>query len=262
MIRSPAMSEAVPSEPDRVRVVLVEPSHAGNIGAAARAMKTMGLSRLAVVARPDRRAIPDDPEAITRSSGAEDLLEAAGVFDDLGEAVADCTLVVGTSGRKRQEGAPTPAPAREVAERLATEERDAEVAVVFGPERTGLRNEHLALCDWMLYIPTNPAFRSLNLAAAVQLVSYELWLALGDRRVDYTLPSEGMPTVEERTRLLDDWAAVLEESGFLPRDRFNYEQIRDRFGRLLLRARPDSQEMRILRGAVARTLRALRRPES
>lgn len=156
-----------------IRFVLVGTQHPGNIGAAARAMKTMGLARLVLVA-PERAL---DEDAFRRSAGAEDVLGDAPVFATLAEAVADCRLVLGCTARSRrvslEELLPEAAGQRAVAQAAGP----AEVALVFGRERTGLTNEELQLCHAAVHIPSDPAFSSLNLAAAVQVLAYEVRMA-------------------------------------------------------------------------------------
>src|SRR5690625_1775581 len=159
---------------NRICVVLVEPSHPGNIGAAARAMKTMGLKDLRLVnpcAMPDARA-----EAM--ASGAEDVLEAARVSASLAEAVAECTHVVGTTSRVRRLSCPVVSP-REGAEWIAGISPRERAALVFGRERTGLNNEEAGHCQRLVRIDANPEYASLNLAAAVQVLCYESRVAVG-----------------------------------------------------------------------------------
>ena len=155
-----------------VKIVLVGTTHPGNIGATARAMKNMGLSDLALV-RP--KFFPHE-DAEARASGADDLLQSAQVVESLDEALADCSYVAGTSARSRTIGWPTMAP-RECAERLVAESRQGCPAIVFGPEKSGLTNDDLDRCHTLLRIPTNPDFSSLNLAMAVQVLTYELRVA-------------------------------------------------------------------------------------
>jgi len=160
----------------RTRVVLVETSHPGNIGAAARAMKTMGLRQLVLV-RP--RLFPS-AEATARASGADDLLQAAVVVESLEAAIADCGLVLGTTARMRHLEWPVFAP-REAAAWTLAQPTSGDVALVFGREQSGLANEELALCQRAIRIPTAPDFSSLNLGQAVQICAYEFRLAaLGD----------------------------------------------------------------------------------
>ena len=152
-----------------IRIVLVGTTHPGNIGAVARAMKNMGLTDLALV---DPRYFPDK-EATARASGAEDLLEQAMVVETLAEAISDCVYVAGASARSRAINWPC-LDARDCAVRLLDESRKGTVAAVFGPEKSGLANSDFDLCDVLLTIPTNPDFSSLNLAMAVQVVTYEI----------------------------------------------------------------------------------------
>ena len=155
------------------RMVLTRTSHPGNIGASARAMKNMGLSRLCLV---DPLDFPN-ADATARASGADDLLATAEQFASLRQAVADCVLVIGASARQRSLPVPMLDP-RQCAE-LITQHSDASrTALIFGNERTGLNNTELDLCHYLVQIPTNPDYSSLNLAAAVQVLSYELRMAV------------------------------------------------------------------------------------
>src|SRR5260221_419128 len=153
----------------RIRVVLSRPSHPGNIGAAARAMKTMGFDDLALVAP---RHFPD-PDATAMAAGAADVLSGARVFDTLEGALADCALAVGFSARQR-ELSHAPETLRDAAPSLLDAAADGRVALVFGNETSGLSNEELARCQRFLVIPSNPAYGSLNVASAVQVACYEL----------------------------------------------------------------------------------------
>lgn len=222
-----------------IRIVLLETTHAGNIGAAARAMKTMGLERLVLV-RP--RDFPD-PEASARASGAQDLLERATVTDRLSEAIRDCRLVVGTTARERAVAWPTRTP-REAAPELVALARSAPVAVLFGQERAGLTNEQVDRCQYLITIPANPAYSSLNLAAAVQLIAYELRLATGG-----TLPAQpaGAPpaTAAELEGFYAHLKRVLRRTGFLDE---HHPRLLRKLIRLYARARPTSEEVNILRG--------------
>jgi tRNA (cytidine32/uridine32-2'-O)-methyltransferase len=155
-----------------IRVVLVETSHPGNIGAAARAMKSMGLRQLALV---NPREFPS-AAATARASGADDLLVSASVHASLEAAIADCGVVIGTTARARHLEWPVVTP-REIAPWLLPQASTGSAALVFGREQSGLSNEELALCQRAIRIPTNPAFSSLNVAQAVQVCAYELRLA-------------------------------------------------------------------------------------
>lgn len=226
----------------RLRVVLVGPQHPGNIGAAARAMKVMGLSDLALVA-PERYP---DAEATARASGADDVLAAARVFDTLEAAIGDCVLAIGTSARARRTSWPLADP-RTAAERAVAAAARQPVALVFGRERSGLTNAELDRCQLHLQVPTNPEYASLNLAAAVQLVAYELRVAAGARVDAGEVPREPV-TSADMEGLFDHWQAVLEASGFINHE--HPHMLMRRLRRLFNRAAPDRIELNILRGAL------------
>jgi TrmH family RNA methyltransferase len=154
---------------NNINIVLVETSHPGNIGAAARAMKTMGLSKLSLI-RPAKYPCA---EATARAASANDLLAEAGVFDSLDDALADCTYVVGTSARDRHLQWPNHEPDI-AAQQLLLRAGQSQVALVFGREKWGLTNDELARCQAIVTINTSPAYSSLNLASAVQIMTYEL----------------------------------------------------------------------------------------
>lgn len=223
-------------------MVLVAPQHPGNIGAAARAMKVMGLSDLALVAP---QVFPS-AEASARASGADDVLDAAQVCQTLDEAVQDCMLAIGTSARPRHTTWPlvdARAAARQAVERAQADQR---IALVFGRERSGLTNEELDRCQVHLQVPTNPDYASLNLAAAVQVVSYELRMAAGG---EIAAPQTQEPvTSGDMEGLYDHWAQVLEASGFY--DPNEPKLLMRRLRRLFNRAAPDRIELNILRGAL------------
>ncbi len=162
-----------------VRIVLVETSHPGNIGAAARAMKTMGLDELVLVAPRDFPSA----DATARASGADDVLARARVVDSLSNAIADCGFVAGASARLRKLSGPVVDP-RESAAALRKHAGETTVAMVFGPEHSGLTNEDLGRCNQVVHIPANPAYSSLNVAMAVQVICYELRMAALKRPVD------------------------------------------------------------------------------
>lgn len=224
-----------------VRIVLVGTTHPGNIGAVARAMKNMGLGDLALV---NPKYFPHD-DATARASGATDILDNATVVSSLVEALTDCVYVVGASARPRTIGWPTMGP-RDCAERMMLEMKKGQVAAVFGPEKSGLNNDDLDRCHTLLTIPTNPEFSSLNLAMAVQVLTYEL-------RVASTLnggpgfESEALPaTGEEMEHFYRHLEKVLADVKFLDPDNPRY--LMRRMRRLFIRARPDINEVNILRG--------------
>ena len=226
-----------------IRIVLVGTTHPGNIGAVARAMKNMGVTDLALV---NPRYFPDK-EATARASGAEDLLERASVVETLPEAIADCVYVAGASARSRAINWPC-LDARDCAARLLDERRKGPVAAVFGPEKSGLSNSDLDHCDTLLTIPTNPDFSSLNLAMAVQVVTYEIRAAQAAKLPDY----EGevpLATSGDMERFYEHLERVLTDVEFLDPD--NPRHLMRRLRRLFIRARPDQNEVNILRGILA-----------
>lgn len=229
---------------DRVHVILVGTTHPGNIGASARAMKTMGLSSLRLV-RPS--GFPG-AEASARAAGADDVLAGAAVCGSLPEAVRDCALVLGSSARQRSIPWPELTP-REAGPRVAAAVRGgAHVALVFGPERTGLSNEELALCNGMIRIPASPAFQSLNLAAAVQIMAYELRLALETPAA--TAPEEcRLASAREMEQFYEHLEQCLEDIGFY--DPEKPRRLMQRLRRLFNRAGLDENEYNILRGILA-----------
>lgn len=230
----------------RLRIVLVETSHPGNIGAAARAMKTMGLERLYLV-RP--RSYPC-AEATARASGADDLLAAAVVCDALEEAVADCALVLGASARQRTLRWPQLDARRCGQTALAEAAAGREVALVLGRERTGLTNEELDLCHYLVQIPANPAYSSLNLAAAVQVLAYELRMAAG-AGLPAAAPERGEAPADARAveGFYQHMQRVLIALGFLDPD--NPRHLMRRLRRLYGRVRLTESEVAILRGILS-----------
>ena len=224
-----------------IRVVLVETSHPGNIGAAARALKNMGLSQLVLV-RP--RAFPDS-EASARASGAIDVLERATVVDSLEQGLAGCGLVIATTARERDQNFRV-LDIREAAVRAVEQSARGPVALVFGNERTGLTNEELSLAHLLLRIPANPDYSSLNLAQAVQLVTYEVYRARG-ARYESLASSVPLASAADMERLYAHLESVLELIGF--RDRTTSgEHLMPRIRRFLNRAELDQNEANIVRG--------------
>jgi len=227
-----------------IRIVLVETSHPGNIGAVARAMKNMGLSALHLV-RP--KEFPH-AEATARASGADDVLDRAIVHDSLQLAVADCGLVVGTSARQRHIPF-IPVEPRECATHMIASAREGNnVAVVFGSERSGLQNAELALCNKLVTIPTSDVYSSLNIAMAVQIIAYELLLAARDS-VSRMERDEPLATADEMERFYRHLQTVLTDTSF--RDYADNGQVMTRIRRLFNRAEVDQNEMRILRGILS-----------
>lgn len=243
---------------DAIRIVMVETTHPGNIGSAARAMKTMGLSDLRLV-RP--KSFPC-VEATALASGAADLLATARVCETLDEALADAELVIATSARERR--IPWPCiSARELGGALQQEAPERRIAILFGREDRGLTNDELQRCNLHVTIPSNKDYGVLNVAAAVQVICYELRMATLGEQVDasdthshrYQQPLPELPwdqppaTQQEQQHLLEHLERMMEKSGFL--DPANPGQVVTRMRRLFLRARPDKMEVSILRGLLA-----------
>jgi len=227
---------------ERLAVVLVEPSHPGNIGAAARAMKNMGLSRLRLVAP---QSFPH-AEASARASGATDVLAAAEVFPDLASALADADWVAATTARDRELSVPVQAPDAAAVELVAQAAAGRLGALVFGRESHGLSNAELDRCNRLVRIPTAGAYASLNLAQAVQILAYELRRAAGATEGS----GEAQADLAAGGRMLDDlfghWERVIRDVGFLNPQ--SPERTFRRLRRLILRARPSEEEVLFLRG--------------
>ena len=241
-----------------LRIILVGTQHPGNIGSAARAMKTMGLSRMVLVA-PEKAP---DRDTHAMAAGAGDLVEAAPVFATLAEAVADCRWVLGCTARSRRIQL-EPLHPREAARRAVAATASGPVALVFGRERTGLDNDELQLCHAAVHIPSDPAFSSLNLAAAVQVVSYEVRCALlGDvagepaSAVRTAPPPEGAASHAELEGFFAQLAQTLDQIDF-HKGRAPDSAMR-KLRRLYLRANLDSADVRLLRGVLADSQRMAR----
>jgi len=235
----------------RIRVVLCRTSHPGNIGAAARAMKTMGLSSLYLV---QPKQFPD-PEADTRATGAVDLLQRAIITSSLSEALVGASYVVALSARQRDIGPVLGAP-RETVARLLSEAERGDVALVFGNETVGLSNEEILHCQAAVTIPTNPDFSSLNLGSAVQVLCYDCRMAAFAERpphVDAGVTPFSSPaaTHDEIEGLYAHLESVMTATGF-----FNPKQpgrLLPKLRRLFGRARLERDEINILRGVLAAT---------
>lgn len=229
----------------RIRCVLVETSHTGNLGAAARALKTMGLARLDLV-NPKQ---PPDAEALAMASGADDLLARARLHPDLASALTGCRLVIGSSARLRSLDWPLLEPP-DAARRLVAEAGQGDVALVFGRESSGLSNTELARCHYLVHIPANPGFSSLNLAAAVQVLAYEIRRAWREGRGECLQdPPRDLATAEALEGLNRHLAQALADLGFA--DPAQSRRLLMRLRRLFNRARPDWVEINILRGILS-----------
>ena len=227
-----------------IRIILVGTTHPGNIGAVARAMKNMGQTDLMLV---NPRYFPHE-DATARASGAYDILDNTRVVSTLDEAISDCIYVAGASARSRTIGWPSMVP-RDCAARLHAESQDGTVAAVFGPEKSGLTNEDLDRCHTLLTIPTDPGFSSLNLAMAVQILTYELRLVAMDHPEPERASEAPLATGDELQYFYAHLEQVLSVSGYL--DPENPRLLMRRLRRLFGRAEPDRNEINILRGILA-----------
>ena len=225
-----------------IRIVLVAPSHPGNIGAVARAMKNMALHELLLV---QPKEFPH-PEARARASGADDVLTAARVVASLGEALEGCGFVAASTSRDRDQYFRV-IDVRDAAVRILAESRRAPAALVFGPERTGLTNEELEAAHALIRIPASPAYPSLNLAMAVQLVAYELFRAGASDAAASAPAGPPLAGAQEMARLYAHFAQVLEEIEFRDRTQSG-THLMGRIRRFLQRAELDQNEVNILRG--------------
>lgn len=233
---------------DNIKIVLVETSHTGNMGSAARAMKTMGLSNLCLV----NPIIKPDSQSISLAAGASDIIKQAQIFSSLEAAVADCSLVIGTSARPRSLQWPNLTP-KECGDKIIAEAcRHAQVALVFGRERVGLTNDELQKCHFHVSIPANPDYSSLNLAMSVQVLSYEIRMSLlSAQGASIKLDEEDVnevhyPKDEDIERFYQHLEQTLLQTGFI--NPHHPGQIMGRLRRLFTRARIEQQELNILRG--------------
>lgn len=228
---------------DNVKVILVGTSHSGNIGSAARAMKVMGLTELVLVA-PQCQV---DEQTLSLASGAGDVAENAHIVETLDEAVSDCALVVGSSARSRTLEWPMLEP-RECGEKFIQEAEKGKVALVFGRERTGLTNEELQKCHYHVCIPANPEYSSLNLAMAVQTLSYEIRMAwLNKQAGQYPEPvAEEYPRHKELELFYQHLENTILKTQFISKDKPNL--VMNKLRRLFSRSRPEVQELNMLRG--------------
>ena len=227
--------------PAPVRIVLIDPSHPGNIGSVARAMKNMAVTDLVLV-RP--RAFPH-AESNALAAGADDILASARVVETVSEAVADCTFVAGTTSRPRSYYWEFTTP-RDVAGRIAALSDEGRAALLFGSERYGLGTEDLQYCNVLVRIPANPEYCSLNLAMAVQLLTYELFMARESptSQTQLELPLAAAGDVEHFYKHLQD---VMNDVDFEDKTGHLMERLR----RLFNRAQMDRNELNILRGILS-----------
>ncbi|MGZ0078820.1 RNA methyltransferase [Methylomonas sp. YC3] len=225
------------------KVVLVETSHPGNIGAVARAMKNMQMDQLRLVSP---KSFPH-ADATARASGADDVLRSATVFGSLQDAIADCQVVLGSSARDRTISWPS-LTARQTAEKWVVTSPEQNIALVFGRENSGLKNHELDLCHYLLRIPCNTEYSSLNLAAAVQVVCYELFVASGQEMVSNVgdMGEEPLATAEQMEAFYVHLHQTMADIGFLHPERS--KSIMRRLRRIFNRTQLDTKELDILRG--------------
>ena len=227
---------------DQIRIILVGTTHTGNIGSVARAMKTMGLSQLYLVAPKE---LPDG-QAYALSAGASDILANAKVFDTLQQAITDCPLVVGSSARSRTLSWPMLEP-RECGVKAVQEAVTHPVALVFGRESSGLTNDELQLCNYHVCIPANPEYSSLNLAMAVQIITYEVRMAyLQAQTATEQADDVAYPSNEQMLNFYQHLEQTLNDTGFIIKQHPGV--VMTKLKRLFTRARPEEAEYNILRG--------------
>ena len=248
----------ISQNPELIRWVLVETSHPGNVGSAARALKTMAFDQLLLV-NPKQRQIAQDPEAIALASGAADILQSSQELQTLDAAVQGCTLVLGLTSQDREFG--PPALNWQIAKDLVVETAQAgqSVALLFGPERTGLDNSHLALCTHRVWLDANPAYPSLNLAQAVMVCAFSLKEALGPLAGSgnelFSGSREDMAEFADPAAIaamLEHWQAGLIALGYL--DPQNPKKLMPRLQALFARARLHKEEIDLLRGIAKQML--------
>jgi TrmH family RNA methyltransferase len=236
-----------------IRIVLVATTHPGNIGAAARAMKNMGLADLALV---NPKVFPS-AEANARASGADDILQQAAVYPSVEAAIAGCHSVIGASARRRTISWPELTP-RETAVRAAAAPMGQKTAILFGREHAGLTNEELLCCHHLLHIPCDAGFQSLNVAAAVQVVAYELRLAFLAGVEEAAGEEVQLASGEEMESFFGHLTATLFDVGFLHERKSSPSLIR-RIRRIFNRAQLETTDINILRGILTAVQNRIRR---
>ena len=239
---------------NNIRVVMVETTHPGNIGAAARAMKTMGHKRLYLV----RPKIFPSAEVTARAAGADDILANAVVCDSLQEAVQDCVFVVATSARPRSITWNTFEP-RECANRILEVAYTDQIALVFGRESSGLSNEELELCNAVVQIPTNQEFTSLNVSSAIQILCYEIMQAVNKTNADMANEENKIPlaSTEKMRKFYEHLEQCMADVRFY--DSVKHPRLMRRLKRLFNRTQLDQNELNILRGFFAAVQNAVRK---
>ncbi len=237
-----------------IRIVLVRTFHSGNIGSAARAMKTMGLTDLCLVSPKDFETDAGKQDALQMAMSADDVVESAHIVENLYEAVKGCTMVVASTARMRGYDLPELNP-EECAKQLHSESTNNNVALVFGPERMGLSNEDLQLAKYRVTIPANPDYSSLNLAAAVQTLSYEIFKQSGCVE-DAVSEARSLPTAESLEQLYTHMETTLKDTGFIIKN--HPGEVMQKLRNVFTRAELDEAEVSILRGVLSSVERSAR----
>jgi len=229
---------------DNIKIVLIETSHTGNMGSAARAMKTMGLSKLCLV----NPIVKPDSQAISLAAGASDIVKQAQIVNSMQEAIANCQLVIGTSARSRHLQWPHLESFQSGNKIIEEALQGRQIALVFGRERVGLTNEELQKCHYHVSIPANPQYSSLNLAMSVQVLCYEIRMAMLRVNEQPQVESEliDYPKDDDLERFYHHLEQTLLQTGFI--NPTHPGQIMGRLRRLFTRARIEQQELNILRG--------------
>ncbi|MDF7671185.1 tRNA (cytosine(32)/uridine(32)-2'-O)-methyltransferase TrmJ [Orbaceae bacterium ESL0721] len=235
-----------------IKIVLIGTSHTGNIGSAARAMKTMGLTELVLV----NPLVEPDSQAISLAAGASDIIQNIKIFPSLDAAIADCTLVIGTSARQRNLAWPNLMP-DECGEKLVQTATTAPTALVFGCERVGLTNNELQKCHYHVTIPANPEYSSLNLAMSVQILCYEIRQAWLKMVPSSEPPVPQLPKDEDIERFYQHLESTLLQTGFIHEN--HPGQVMNRLRRLFTRAYVEQQELNILRGILTSINQAIKK---
>lgn len=233
-----------------IRIVLVATSHPGNIGSTARAMKTMGLNSLYLV---QPKSFPDK-RAQEMAAGADDLLDSAVVTETLEEALAGAQLILGTSARPRGISLPGLTPSS-CADLVSQQSEETQIAVVFGREHAGLTNEELLKCHYHIHIPSNPEYSSLNLAQAVQIITYELRMKLLAPKAEVSLRQDDFATADEIEQFYDHLKKVFIEVQFLKEA--NPRRLMQRVRRLFNRVNLEKMEVNLLRGMLSQVQKSL-----
>tara|TARA_B100001559_G_C16268933_1_gene515150 strand:- start:12 stop:755 length:744 start_codon:yes stop_codon:yes gene_type:complete len=231
---------------NKFEFILVEPSHPGNIGATARAIKNMGFQNLSLINPKD---FPND-DAYYRAKGAKDILENVKVYNNLSAPLEGATLIFGTSARTRTIPWPTKTSSElRIVLKKALGSANAKICFVFGREISGLSNEELQMCDYHIKIPTDEDFSSINLSHAVQIISYVLKMELDNLDSPKEIKDK-TPTFQDNEHLIDHFDKVMKQIDFYDQD--NPKQVKTRMRRLVKRLQPDKLETGILRGFLAK----------